>query len=90
MGFIFPHAETFFIGHIIIDYPILGSGNWILDCICAVLNYKHLRNHPYETMKWKFEESTVHILLIPIPSTVRLLTHQNNSDKSISDSCVIQ
>ena len=40
----------------------------------AVLYYKHFRSHPYETVKWKFEESRVHILLFPIPSTVRLIT----------------
>ena len=34
--FYFPHAETFVIGHIIIKYPLLGSGNWIHNFICAV------------------------------------------------------
>jgi len=29
----------------------------------AVLYSRHIRSHPYEIMKWKFEESRVHISL---------------------------
>jgi len=45
----------------------------------AVLYCKHFRSHPYEIMKWKFEEKRVHISLFQVPSTVCLLTYWSNS-----------
>ena len=56
----------------------------------AVLYCKHFRSHLYEKMKWKFEERRVHISFFHVPSTVCLLTHCNNSAKSMADSCVLQ
>ena len=30
-----PHVETLFIDHIIINYPLLGFGNCVRNCICV-------------------------------------------------------
>jgi len=55
----------------------------------AVLYGKHFRSHPYEIMKWKFEERRVHSSYFWVPSIVCLLTYCNNSARSICDSCVL-
>ena len=53
----------------------------------AIIYCRHFRSHPYEIMKWKFEERWVHISYFQVPSIVCLLTYCNNSAKCMSDSC---
>jgi len=56
----------------------------------AVIYCKQFRSHPYEIMKWTFEERRAQILMFQVPSIVCFLTYRNNSAKSISGSCVQQ
>jgi len=61
---------------------------YVLEVV--VLYRKHFRSHPYEIMKWMFEEGRVQISFFQVPSTVCLLTHCNNSAKCTPDRCVLQ
>jgi len=41
----------------------------------AVLYCKHFRTHPYEIMKWEFEESRVHISFFQVPCVQYVYLH---------------
>jgi hypothetical protein len=89
----FPHAWTFFIGHIIINYPLFECGNWIHNCICAgnghIILQTLLKLFSWDSDVEVWGKMSSHFIFSSSFYTVCLFAQYNDWSKCTSDSCML-